>query len=77
MDLSPEEAIKEYLLPMSTPPMTDLESNSYVLIRHALSAFNYKHLVYMTKYGKDAPETKATEIDPSIMDAELHPVGVL
>ena len=77
MDLSPEEAIKEYLLPMSTPPMTDLESSSFVLIRHALSTFNYKHLVYMTKYGKDAPETKATEIDPSIMDAELHPVGVL
>ena len=62
---------------MSTPPMEDLDSSSYVLIRHALSAYNYSHLVYATKYGKDAPETRAIEVDPSIMDAELHPVGIL
>jgi hypothetical protein len=42
MDLSPADAIKKYNLPLTTPPIDpkDLESTSYILIRHGLSNFN-------------------------------------
>ena len=53
-----------------------LKNASFVLIRHGLSEFNLAAMIGADKYGVDSPEFKAIEQDPSLIDPELHPVGI-
>jgi len=78
MDLTPQQAIEKYKIPLETPPMKpeELEKTPYVLIRHGLSAFNYKALVADTEFG-EGPELEAVRNDPNGEDPELHAVGIM
>ena len=79
MELSPQDAIAKYSLPLETPVMDAeaLKASSYVLIRHGLSQYNYKALVTKTEFGEGSPEFRAVETAEGGEDPELHPVGIL
>ena len=73
------EAIKIYKIDLNTPKPdpTHLADYSFILIRHGLSHFNFKHLQASEEYGPESPEAKAIEDDPHGEDPELHPIGIL
>lgn len=79
MDLSPQDAMAKYNIPLETTAMDkgQFSEAPYILIRHGLSNFNYRALVAQTDFGKDSEEFKAVETDPNGIDPELHPIGIL
>jgi len=79
MNLSPQEAIEQFNLPLKTKPIesSDLEESKYVLIRHGLSTFNYKVMVTADQFGHDSAEMKTLFADPDGADPELHQVGIM
>ena len=56
---------------------TDDPSN-VVLIRHGMSEFNYQAEVIIAQdYGWESQEMKAINVDPKIIDPEMHTIGAL
>ena len=46
-----------------------------MLIRHALSEFNYKSLLIQEKHGLDSPEYQEFMLDSKMIDPSLHQLG--
>ena len=79
MQITNQEAIAKYKIPIVTTPMNEeeLERSPYILIRHGLSSFNYDNLVVKDEFGDGSKEWTALQRDESLVDPELHPVGYL
>jgi broad specificity phosphatase PhoE len=78
MDLSVEEAIVKYSIPLETPEMNedDFKISPYILIRHGLSEFNYKIMCTDHEFGEGSAESRAVETSHDLIDPELHAVGI-
>jgi broad specificity phosphatase PhoE len=60
---------------IDTPAITDIDAD-VLLIRHGFSEFNYRHLILKKDGGKDGQPFQELKGDPSVIDADLHPIGV-
>ena len=80
--LSKEKVIEEgekfgFKLDSPHPTEKEIEENSYFLIRHATSAFNFKAAAISQEFGSDSAEFRANQVDPNGFDPELHEFGTL
>ena len=77
-DLPIDDAIVKYKIPLTSDPVNqeEFEKCKFVLIRHALSEFNFRALVAKQDFGETSPEHRAVETSTELTDPELHAVGV-
>jgi len=54
----------------------DFQKSPYILIRHALSEFNYKSSICREKYGDPSKEFSDLKADPAGFDPEIHAIGI-
>lgn len=68
--------IKEYKIDMDAPKIDPETSSQVILIRHGLSEMNFKYIQQDMHHKKGTPEYRSLLSDPTLIDAELHPIGI-
>ena len=71
-----DDVIDHLGITMVTPESPPNDS-PVVLIRHGLSMMNIQFMEAGFDYEVETPEKHALEADPALMDAELHPIGIM
>lgn len=58
-------------------PESPANDSPVILIRHGLSKMNIQFMEAGLSYEEECPEKHALESDPALIDAELHPIGIM
>ena len=64
-------------IPLQTPPMVSKNPFSVVLIRHGLSNMNIAFMEAGVDWNNHSEAKETILKDPNLIDAELHPIGVM
>jgi hypothetical protein len=71
-----DDLIERLNIPMNTNENPHSDLAPVILIRHGLSMMNIKFMEAGFDYETESPEKLKLESDPSLIDAELHPIGI-
>jgi hypothetical protein len=67
---------KQYKIEVNAPKIDPKTESKVIVIRHGLSKMNFSYIEQDMTHKKDTPEYQALLSDPSLIDAELHPIGI-
>jgi hypothetical protein len=62
---------------MKSPDIKPENGATYYVIRHGRSNFNHFHQKALEEFGRDSEQLRGVDVDPKLVDPELHAIGQL